>query len=74
MSSSRIQFQIGQKFIRRTSKRQDIETIEDVYTTTNSKGKIISVVYVASHDFAGNKIFDYAVPMATIARSILKGK
>jgi hypothetical protein len=65
------QFKIGHEFIRRDRKRKDIETIEDIYTTTNSKGKVVSIQYVASYSFMGSKVTDYAVPAPTIARSIL---
>jgi len=62
-------FKIGTKFIRRNSKRQDIETITDIYTTKNIKGKIVKITYVASHNFMGTIIHDYDILAPTIARS-----
>lgn len=62
-------FPIGMKFIRtQGKKRKDVETIEDIYTTTDSKGKVVRVEYVVSHDFMGQKVFD-TIPAATIARA-----
>jgi hypothetical protein len=63
-------FPIGMKFIRSTGRQKNgVETIEDIYTTTNSKGKVVRVVYVVSHQYGGQKVIDYEVPASTIARA-----
>ena len=65
-----MKIKIGDKFIRSTGKgRKEIETVEDIYTTKNHKGEIVKVEYVASHDFMGQKVFDYEIPAATIQRA-----
>jgi hypothetical protein len=60
---------IGTKFIRRCSKRKDVETVVDILTTTNSKGEVVGVKYVASHDFMGQKVTDFEVASSTIMRA-----
>ena len=60
---------IGTKFIRRTSKTKRIETVIDIYTTFNLKGEVVSVRYVAEHDFMGQKVIDYDIIKTTILRS-----
>ena len=63
-------YDIGTKFIRTTGKaRKDIETITDILTTTNSKGDIVSIRYVATHSFMGQIITDKDIPSSTIARA-----
>ena len=64
-------YAIGTQFIRQAGKRKDVETIEDIYTTTNSAGEVVNTRYVASHDFMGQKVFDYDVCAVTIARGKL---
>ena len=64
-------FKIGTKFIRAAGKKKAIETIEDIYITKNSKGKVVNIKYVCSHDFMGQKVYDYDVPSATIVRAKL---
>jgi len=62
-------FKIGTRFIRRKTKRQDVETIIDIYTTTNSKGEIVRIRYVAELDFMGQAVIDFDVYDSTIALS-----
>ena len=50
------QHKIGVKFIRKHSKRKDIETIIDILTTRNIKNEVIKIEYIASHDFLGQTI------------------
>ena len=63
-------FKIGTQFVKKGI-RNEIYTIEDIYTTVNSAGEIVKTVYVASSLFCGQKVFDYEVPAATIARGII---
>ena len=64
------QFKIGTKFKR--NHKNYVETVIDILTTTNHIGEVVKIVYVSEHDFIGQKIKDYEVPQATIARGILK--
>jgi hypothetical protein len=59
---------IGTKFIRRGTKRKDVETVVDILTTTNSLGEIVAVRYVSTHDFMGQKVTDSDIVSATILR------
>ena len=61
-------YKVGTKFIRRNSKRNDIETIQDIYTTRNIKNSIVKQVYVTSHEFLGATVYNHEVPLATVAR------
>lgn len=60
---------IGTRFIRRGTKRKDIETVTDIYTTYNSKGEVVSIRYVATHEFMGQVITDHDIVKTTILRS-----
>ena len=64
-------YKIGQKYIARGI-RKDVCTIVDIYKTHNSKGELIKIQYVSEHDFLGQKITNYDVPQATIARGLIK--
>ena len=64
-------YQIGQQFVRYSSKRKDIETIIDIHVTTSTlTGEVVKVRYAASHDFMGQSLVDYDICESTIARSI----
>lgn len=63
---------IGTQFIRRENKRQDIETVIDIYTTYNIKNQIVNILYVAEHNYINQKVIDYEVPAATIIRGLIK--
>lgn len=60
---------IGTRFTRATGRERSVETVTDVLTTTNSKGEVVSVRYVATHEFCGQTVTDYDVPQATLARA-----
>ena len=66
---NKTKYPIGLRFIRATGKRKDVETITDILTTTNNKGEVVSIRYVAAHDFAGQTVMDRDIPPSTIARS-----
>ena len=59
---------IGYKFIRYGKKNNPVETVVDIYTTTNSKGKVVQVRYVTEQDYAGQKV-RAELPIVTIQRS-----
>lgn len=61
-------YPIGTKYISR-GKRKDICTVVDFLTTTNSKGEIIKIRYVATHDFMGQTVTDYDVLEGSITMS-----
>jgi len=65
------QFKVGTKFINKHTKRKDIETIVDIYITTNIKGDVIRTSYVATHDFMGSTVTNYDVCASTISRGII---
>ena len=60
--------EIGTKFIDRRGKgkKAPVQTVIDIYTTTNSKGKVVKRVYVCSHELLGQEVVNYDVPAATI--------
>ena len=64
-------YPIGTQFIKQGRKRKDIETVVDILTTTNSKGEVVAIRYIATHDFMGQKIADRDVVGTTIARGLL---
>lgn len=61
-------FPIGTQFIRVSAKgkRRDLCTVVDIYRTYNAEGKLVSLRYVAEHDFMGQKVMDYDVVETTI--------
>ena len=62
---------IGDQFVRRGTKRKDVETVTDIYTTTNIKGEVVKVSYVASHMFMGQLVYDHDVSKTTILRFLI---
>lgn len=64
-------YPIGTQFIKPGRKRKDIETVVDILTTTNSKGEVVAIRYIATHDFMGQVIADRDVVGTTIARGLL---
>ena len=63
---------IGTQFVRRGKKRKDVETVIDILTTTNSKGELHQIRYVAVHAFAGQRVVDVDVVGTTIAIGVVK--
>jgi hypothetical protein len=59
-------FQIGQQFKTR-GKHPRICTVRDILKTYNSKGEMVKVRYVATHDFMGQDVTDWDVIETTIA-------
>jgi hypothetical protein len=47
---------IGTKFIRRGTKRKDVETVVDIYRTYNLQGDLVKTMYVVEHMFMGQNI------------------
>lgn len=47
-------------------------TVVDVWVTTNLKGEVVRLRYVATHEFLGQTITDCDVLETTIARGLLQ--
>lgn len=69
MTSQR--FQIGQQFKTR-GKAPRLCTIIDVLRTFNSAGDLVSLRYVATHEFMGQTVTDGDVCDATVAMGIVQ--
>lgn len=65
-------FKIGTEFIPIGLKYPKKCTVIDIWKTYNHKGELVKVVYVAEHEFLGQKIKDYDVVDTTIARGLIK--
>ncbi len=63
-----MKYPIGTKFFSR-NKRKDIYTVIDYLTTTNLKGEVVKVRYIANTDFMGQKLTDYDVIEGSITMS-----
>lgn len=46
-------------------------TVTDILRTYNNAGEQVNLRYVATHEFCGQKMTDYDVVEATIARGLL---
>lgn len=64
-------FSIGQQFKTR-GKQPRTCTVTDILKTYNSKGELVRVRYVATHEFAGQVITDSDVVETTIAMGEIK--
>lgn len=65
-------FGIGTTF-RKRNKRADLCTVTDILTTTDHAGKVVSIRYIAVHDFLGQLVADYDVCETTIAIGLIEG-
>jgi len=64
-------FKIGQRF--NTSGKYPRQcTVVDILRTYNSAGALVSVRYVAEHEFLGQKILDNNVLETTIAKGLVE--
>ena len=61
---------IGDKFIQR-GKGNSVATVVDIYTVTNSKGKIVRYECIATSNVIGQKVL-FEVPFASVVRGIIK--
>lgn len=59
-------FSIGQQFKTR-GKHPKLCTVTDILRTYNSAGELVSLRYVATHEFAGQLVIDHDVVETTIA-------
>ncbi len=67
-------FPVGTQFVQVSAKgkRRDLCTVVDIYRTYNSEGKLVSLRYVATHDFMGQIVTDYDVVETTIMMSLIE--
>ena len=63
-------FEIGQRFIRRGTERQDIETITDIIRHVNTAGEVIKLRYQTTHLFCGQMVKNSDVSDTTIAMGL----
>lgn len=63
-------FNIGQQFKSR-GKHPLLCTITDVLKTYNSRGELVKVRYVATHDVLGQVVTDYDVCETSISRGLV---
>jgi hypothetical protein len=63
-------FPIGLTFTRSLGKKVTREdTITDILTTTNSKGEVVRIEYVISHEFMSRRLSEIVLDV-TIARNL----
>lgn len=63
-------YQIGTQFKTR-GKVSRLCTVIDVLYTFNSRGELVSIRYVASHEFMGQTVLDRDVVATTIAMGLI---
>lgn len=63
-------YPIGTKFKTR-GKAPRLCTVIDILRTYNHAGELVSIRYVATHDFLGQKVIDLDVPETTISMGIV---
>lgn len=65
-----MEYAIGTKFKTR-HKQPKICTVTDILKTYNSKGELVKVRYVATHEFLGQVVTDNEVVETTIKMGLL---
>lgn len=63
------EYAIGTRF-KTGGKHPRLCTVTDILKTYNSKGELVRVRYVATHDFLGQSVADNDVCAVTIARGL----
>jgi hypothetical protein len=63
-------YAIGQQFKTR-GKSPRICTVIDVLKTYNSKGELVKIRYVATHEVLGQIVTDYEIPETTITMGLI---
>jgi hypothetical protein len=64
-------FKIGRTFIT-GKKNKQTNTIVDIFTTTNSDGKVVRIRYVTEHTFMGQVVRESDVLDITIAKALFE--
>ena len=57
---------VGTQFIRRGTKRKDVETVTDIWKTYNLAGELVRERYVTTHECMGQAVTDCDVVAPTI--------
>ncbi len=65
-------FAPGTQFKLQGKKHATVHTVVDVLTTRNLAGEVVSVRYMATHQFMGQTISDSNVLETTIARGLVE--
>lgn len=65
-------YPIGTTFETRQGKITRLCTVVDLLTTTNAKGEVVKLRYVATHPFLGQLVADFDVNEVTIARGLVR--
>lgn len=60
---------IGTTFIKLGDKQKRVNTVIDIYTTTNQAGNVVKTEYLCVHDFCGQKVTELCNKV-TIQRGI----
>lgn len=66
-----MEYAIGTKFKPVGRKPGQVCTVTDILKTRNSKGELVQVRYVATHEFMGQTVTDRDVVETTIARGFI---
>jgi len=57
---------IGDQFIKRGKRIKHVNTVVDMHTTYNLAGDVVSVRYVATHEFCGQQVTERDIGATTI--------
>lgn len=71
MNNREPKYTIGQQFKTR-GKHPRLCTVIDILKTYNSKGELVSIRYVSTHDFMGQLVTDRDVPEVTITMGTME--
>ena len=63
-------FPIGTQYLTR-GKHPQVCTVVGQLTTTNSRGEVVAISYITSHEFCGQTVTETGVVDTTIARGLL---
>lgn len=69
--ATQVRFPVGTTYTKR-GKANKVCTVEDVHLTYNLAGELVKIRYVTSNLMMDQKVFDYDVVDATIARSLIE--
>lgn len=66
-----MEYAIGTQYIKTHGKVKQLCTVVDVWKTYDSKGELVKLRYVTSHEFCGQLVNDYNVVPVTIAKGLV---
>lgn len=70
MTAHKPKFPVGTRFTR----RHNVCTVVDVYTTRNLAGEFIRDRYVATHLFLGRPLQEFDIPENSVAMGLIVGE